>query len=341
MLLFSIKKGKAHSDAIQKLTKEAVSVVICAKDEQENLEKNLPFIFQQVYPDFEVIVVDDGSIIPFTMQHSQLKIIRIPEAEKVGQGKKYALQKGVEAASKPWILLTDADCQPVSENWIAEMMKNAVPPYKIILGVSPYNIKKGLLNSLIEYETAQTALQYLGFALLGNPYMSVGRNVLYAAELLKSKKWNPQELAIASGDDDLAMQTLATAENTNVCFSQKSFTTSEAKSTWQEWVTQKKRHYQSGSMYRIRDKILLGSYLSSKLVVYLAFCIILVLGNVYSAAVLMLIYVGINTLLQFILHRFTQLNTRWYSSFITDFLYSIFTVTLGLFSTTTSSHRWK
>ena len=38
-----------------------VSVIICAKDEVDNLRKYLPFVLQQEYPDFEVIVVNDGS----------------------------------------------------------------------------------------------------------------------------------------------------------------------------------------------------------------------------------------------------------------------------------------
>ena len=39
-----------------------VSVIICAKDEAENLKKNLSKILAQKYPEFEVIVVNDGSI---------------------------------------------------------------------------------------------------------------------------------------------------------------------------------------------------------------------------------------------------------------------------------------
>ncbi len=341
VLLIAYKKKKNNRNTSQKINKEAVSILICAKDEQINLKKNLPFIFQQIYPDFEVIIVDDGSAIPFTMQHPRLKIIRINKEEKIGLGKKYALQKGIEVASNPWILLTDADCQPVSENWIKEMMECADNQHKIILGVSPYNIKKSLINSVIEYETAQTALQYIGFAILRKPYMSVGRNVLYKAELLKTKKWSAKELAIASGDDDLTIQSLATAKNTNVCITESSYTTSDAKNTWQEWIVQKKRHFQSGGLYHLSDKILLGSYLSSKLVLYLLLYIFLLWGNIYYAFFLFVLYIITNTFFQFILHRLTSLNYRWYLSFITDFLYCIFTVLLGLFSTTNSNRRWK
>ena len=37
-----------------------LSVIICAHDEVENLRRNLPAILAQDYPDFEVIVINDG-----------------------------------------------------------------------------------------------------------------------------------------------------------------------------------------------------------------------------------------------------------------------------------------
>ena len=41
--------------------KQPVSVIICARNEAENLRNFLPSILEQDYPDFEVIVVDDCS----------------------------------------------------------------------------------------------------------------------------------------------------------------------------------------------------------------------------------------------------------------------------------------
>ena len=39
----------------------AVSVIICARNEEENLEQLLPLFLEPDYPDYEVIVVNDGS----------------------------------------------------------------------------------------------------------------------------------------------------------------------------------------------------------------------------------------------------------------------------------------
>ncbi|MCA9369337.1 glycosyltransferase, partial [Candidatus Woesebacteria bacterium] len=44
----------------------SVSIIICARNERENLVKHLPSILNQDYENFEVIIVDDGSDIPFT-----------------------------------------------------------------------------------------------------------------------------------------------------------------------------------------------------------------------------------------------------------------------------------
>jgi len=42
-------------------TRKGVSVIICAKNEEENLERFLPRILEQDYPEFEVVVVNDCS----------------------------------------------------------------------------------------------------------------------------------------------------------------------------------------------------------------------------------------------------------------------------------------
>ncbi len=326
-----------------------VSVVICAKNEAENLQENLSFILCQNYQEFEVIVVDDGSDEPFVFKHERLTIIRIEKQEKIGLGKKYALQNGIEAAKNELVLLTDADCQPVSENWISEMANCITDEKKIVLGISPYKTDNTILNSLIEYETAQTAMQYIGFALLGNPYMSVGRNVLYDKSLLRQKKWTREELSIASGDDDLTIQTLATKENTIVCLSKESYTISEPKKTWKDFIKQKLRHYESGSLYKFPQRLLLGAYLFSKLfiywdLVYYFLRSILIIDYptfFFFPFFFYLIYLFSTTLFNLLLNNKFQLNSRWYFTFLNDILYCIFTVSIGIISLFKPSKNWK
>ncbi len=349
VLIFAIIKHKASQNH-RSIHLKSVSVIICAKNEAASLQKNLSFILEQNYPNFEVIVVNDNSTdntneIIKTQQliTNNLYLITISKEEKIGLGKKYALQKGVEAARNELILLTDADCRPVTENWITEMAGCANEKYKIVLGISPYKTESSFLNDLIEYETAQTAMQYIGFALLGNPYMCVGRNVLYDAILLKSKTWTAEELSIASGDDDLTIQTLSTKKNTTVCLSTDSYTISNAKDTWKDFIRQKLRHYESGSMYKLLHRLLLGFYLFSKLLLYFSFVFLLLLRNyeIQFLAGIFILYAIATTLLNLNLNYRLQVNKRWYFSFLHDVLYCIFTVTLGLISLLKPTKSWK
>lgn len=331
---------------------KSVSVVICAKNEAENLRKNLPFILRQDYLHYEVIVVDDGSddgTRELEIKDERLKIIHLTKEEKVGLGKKYALQKGVEQAKNEVILLTDADCRPLSKNWISEMVERINEKHKIVLGVSPYNKGKNVLNGLIEYETSQTALQYLGWALLGYPYMSVGRNVAYDANLLKKKIWSEKELSVASGDDDLTIQTLATSQNTTVCLSHDGYTVSDAKGNWSAWIKQKLRHYESGVFYTFSQRIMLGSYLLTKLFIYVvaAYFFVLLVSSAgcpdfFAFPVLFyLVYVSFLILFNFILDRIFNLNSKWYLAGLYDMFYVVLAVFLGIISFFKPEQNWK
>ena len=52
----SVKRGDTH------FTQELppVSVIICAREEAENLRRNLSAVLEQDYPQFEVVVINDG-----------------------------------------------------------------------------------------------------------------------------------------------------------------------------------------------------------------------------------------------------------------------------------------
>jgi len=167
-----------------------VSVVICARNEAENLEKYLPMILEQDYPDFEVIVVNDCSddetedvLKKLKEKYPHLRTTFLKEQEKFWHGKKLALTVGIKAARNEWLLLTDADCAPSSNEWIKIMASHFSDDKAIVLGYGGYLEYPGLLNRLIRYEAAFVALQYFSYALCRMPYMGVGRNLAYRKSL--------------------------------------------------------------------------------------------------------------------------------------------------------------
>lgn len=175
---------------------------------------------------------------------------------------------GIKSAKYEIVLLTDADCVPASENWIKKMQGAYNDETEIVLGYGAYYKKPGLLNKLIRFETFHTALQYFSYALAGKPYMGVGRNLSYKKEVFFKNKGFSSINQIPSGDDDLFINQVATAENTAILLDHDTHTLSDAKNSWGEWMTQKYRHYSTGKYYKPIHKFLLGLYSFSLFLVY-------------------------------------------------------------------------
>jgi glycosyltransferase involved in cell wall biosynthesis len=260
----------------EKNQQHPVSVIICARDEAPKLAINLPGALVQNYPStHEIIVVNHNSqddtrylLDELKKTFKELHIVNL-EHEALGiPGKKYPLSIGIKEAKYEIVLLTDADCVPASEFWMEKMQDGFSDGIKIVLGYGAYIKKPGLLNKLIRFETFHTALQYLSYALAGDPYMGVGRNLAYKKELFFNNKGFSSINHIAGGDDDLFINMVADSTNTNIVIDPESFTLSEAKKTMQEWMRQKSRHYSAGRFYKNKTKFLLGLYSATHFLFY-------------------------------------------------------------------------
>ena len=164
-----------------------VSVIICARDEAENLVKNLPGALVQEYKTtHEVIVVNDNSLDEskyileeYQREFKQLQLVELKQEARFIPGKKFPLSIGIKTAKHEIVLLTDADCVPASEFWIQKMQDGFYNGVEIVLGYGAMHKKKGMFNKMVRWETFHTALQYLSFAKAGIAYMGVGRNLSY------------------------------------------------------------------------------------------------------------------------------------------------------------------
>lgn len=270
----------------------AVSILICAKNEAENLERYLPKIAEQNYPNFEIIIIDDQSIdntsnIIKELQHKYNNIKYLYIENKIGFGKKNIIEQGVQFANNELLLFTDADCFPSSKEWISTMCEHSIQ-HDIVLGISPYLSRSNtFLYDIQNYETTQTYLQYIALANAGKPYMCVGRNVMIKKSLYQQIRWTNEQYNLASGDDDLMIQQLANSKNTTTCIDEKSFTYSYAKDSFVEWYNQKLRHYTTGVKYKFEHQIILGLFLFTKLCFYLF--ILLNLSKYYFAYIFYII----------------------------------------------------
>lgn len=259
-----------------------VSVIIAARDEDFNLQKNLPAILNQQYPDFEVVIVNHASndntsevLNDLQFKYSNLKIVTIEQDLNFFKGKKFPLSIGIKSAKNEILLLTDADCKPTSDRWIESMASNYTSKTEVVLGYGPYNKSGGMLNMLIRYDTFMIAMQYFSFALLGLPYMGVGRNLSYRKSTFYRNKGFTSHYHIPSGDDDLFIKQVATSKNTRIELSSNSYTYSKPKQRFIDWFRQKQRHLSTGKLYSPLFKVLLGSFSFSQLLFYVTLIILL------------------------------------------------------------------
>jgi len=228
-----------------------VSIVIAVKNGSEKLRQNLGAITTQDYPLFEIIIVDDynSELEKFELEEIvrgvQKNIFFLHNRER--PGKKQALNLGIENAKHPFILCTDADCRPSTQEWIRNMVAKS-EGNKMVIGYSPYVRQSGLLNLFVRFETVMTAIQYFSWTMLGKPYMGVGRNLLYPRKLFLQS--NPYELSnIAYGDDDIWVQKASGMTKVEANLDHGSFVYSDPPLSWGDWLKQKHRHMSAGHHY--------------------------------------------------------------------------------------------
>lgn len=262
-----------------------ISVIICTRNDLMNLQQNLPSVLSQRYHSYEVIVVNDASqdgtqeyLQELKKHHTHLQIIHIEK--KKTPGKKQALQAGISSAKYPFVVLTDADCSPVSNGWLNEYALFAQDGKTMILGYGKYKKRKGFLNLLIRFDTSRIAIQYMSKALWKYPYMGVGRNMGYSKDLAAS--FERVNRSLASGDDDLFVQATKRGTDFFVLLDKNSFTISEPKKTWKEWFEQKGRHATTAPHYKFSTQIgLMFQWVISMLFYTGIFCILLT-GNLQT-----------------------------------------------------------
>ncbi len=326
-----------------------VSVIVCAHDEEQNLRDLIPLLLSQDHPEFEIIVVDDRSndgtfdmLIQETSKDHRLRMVHVNRTPPLFNTKKYALTLGIKAAKYEWLLLTDADCRPVGKNWISSISKHFSPSTQFVLGFSPYQHRSGILNAFVRFETLVTGMQYISFALVGMPYMGVGRNLSYRrTKFLEAKGFN-NFIKVTGGDDDLFVNQHARKSNTAVCVDADAMVSSRPKETLKSFFAQKVRHLSVGKHYRFGHRLALGLFSLSWILTWFLGIPLLVFSSIpYIVAGLLalrlIIFVATAKVAASKLHQRLEI---WAVPLL-DFIYAFYYLVAGIKTLATKKVRWK
>jgi transmembrane glycosyl transferase len=292
------RKSKRNNLPAHSSPTPPVSVIICARNEEDNLREFLPKVLEQDYPDFEVIVVNDASedntsqvLDDFAKLYPHLYVTNMPNDINIISRKKLAVTVGVKAAKNELLLMTDADCYPASKDWIRSMVSNVTDGIEFVVGYGDYITERSIVNRLITYDTLFIAMQYMGFALRGKPYMAVGRNFLYRKSTFYKYKGFAGHLHIVSGDDDLLINKAGNTTNTAVATRAESKTMSVAEPTMSKWLLQKSRHLTSSSLYTKSSRRRIGGEVASRALFYLLVVCGLAYADLYVSAFVLSLFV--------------------------------------------------
>lgn len=305
-----------------------VSLIICARNEAENLVKNIPVIMAQEYPKFEVIIVNDSSTDDSDMVLARLKVeypelyyTSIPVDKKFKHSKKLAINVGIKAAKYEHLLFTDADCCPTSNQWIKLMMSGFETEGKeLVIGYSPFIKQNGMLNRMIRYEAFWNAVLYLGRAIKGRAYMGVGRNMAYTKSLFNANGGFSKHIFIESGDDDLFVNQAATRANTAIVIHPDAQTLTQAAPSWYDWISQKARHLTTAPSYKKSQKFLFGLELFSReMVLFITLYALILQHFVVVAASIFLIRLAIQLMVLSKSARKLGQNKVYWSVLLFDF----------------------
>ncbi len=197
-----------------------VSIVVAARNEEQNLPKLLPCLLRQDYPRdrLEIVIVDDRSeddtwniLADAKRQHPHLNAVRVTERLPDYAPKKRALDAGIRTATGEILLLTDADCLP-PPTWVRSTVRFYRDDVSVVAGYSPYvypSATPPLIRGMLSLDCFAFAAVSAASAGWGQPLTATGTNLSYRRETyFAAGGFEPIKQWI-SGDDDLFMRHLA------------------------------------------------------------------------------------------------------------------------------------
>jgi cellulose synthase/poly-beta-1,6-N-acetylglucosamine synthase-like glycosyltransferase len=242
-----------------------LSVVIAAKNESENLPSLIRSLSSQNYPEkkYEVVIVDDnsddGTFVHCEKLISGYKNFSILKAgEKKYQGKRGALQKGIENAKYENIVVTDADCEHGHEFLISFSNKFS-EGFDFVFGAAPIYQNNKFVNKLACFDNLWVHILTFSFAAAGLPYSASARSLGFSKRAFEQVNGYRNTLQTLSGDDDLLLRE-ARKNNLKIStfLNNNGFAYTESKTDLKALIKQRSRHTSSSYHYSFNVKLILG-----------------------------------------------------------------------------------
>jgi hypothetical protein len=223
-----------------------ISVVMCARNEQDNLAKNLPLFLAQDYPQFEVVVVndcstDDSEMLLYTMRqnHPNLTVTSIGQDQKFLHDRKLAITVGIKAAQHEQVVFAEPDCAPSSNRWLASMQQAFGDDGELVISYCRNEPQVGFADKIMRTDSVFSSLLSLHAALQGKPYRASFKNLGMKRNLFFGSKGFANHNLYPMSEETLFLCRNANAGNTRVSLASDSFLAVQQPLTFAQWFRQK------------------------------------------------------------------------------------------------------
>lgn len=191
-----------------------LSVIIFASDNACELKTNLPVLLSQDYPTgFEVIVVVDDktdhettAILEQYAAHPNLYTTFVPRSSRYMSRKKLAITIGVKAAKNEWIVLTDAECRPLTDKWLTTMARNCTEDINLVIGYSNYSASA---KPYPRFERLRDELYCMRRAVKGTALRTSGNNLMFRKSDFMERRGFEGNLKYLRGEYDFIVNKYA------------------------------------------------------------------------------------------------------------------------------------
>lgn len=257
----ALLRQPSKAESPRPTTQPGISILLYTHNQLDQLRNCLSVILTQDYPNFEVIVIDDDStdgteewLIQTQQEFGQLHYTFIPKSTRFIHHRGLAFLLGAKAAHHDILLFTEADCTPLSDQWLTTVANHYQQDTELLIGFCRYTEGTGLTQQRIAFENLREGARYLVAARTGHPYAGDSRNLSYRRSLLwkQPTSWLSQ-FAQQPQEQNRFVQQTANSRNTQPFYELEGMTEMEPIDplSWRTLQIERMRNAKKGGLMSI------------------------------------------------------------------------------------------
>ena len=242
------------------------SVVAYCQGSEESVAQFLDAVSRQDYPDFEVIIVLEGTPRQaasltdiFDTRYPWARFTFVPPESRNLSRRKLANTMGIKSATGEVIVTTRTNILPPHPQWISRLMAHfADPAVDVVTGYAAMDWTElhGLKGAYRAFDSLTTAARWMVFVAHDRPYRGDGANLAFRRELFFRHGGYGKNYFLHSGDDDIFVSQIATSRNTRLEIARQA----QIFTVWGDaapriWIDQKERYWFTGRFLRRAPRI--------------------------------------------------------------------------------------